>query len=185
MTNKINNTNTIDTNNINYRNSGLYINDNFFNKHDRVFDFTDQGYLEFDQYEKLLEENNYFEDEVQEYIEQLDEEDKNKDEVELKQEASDEIIKSILLWTIYFEPAIFDKKIAKKCHLIAFKYNDKELLALNGCGMNLSQKLDAYQALTDNTIDKYSTFFSQYDYFKYVVSESVAEEVKQAITKYK
>ena len=181
------NTNTIDINNINFRDSGIY-NDSeaFYQKHKNIFDFEENGYIKFEQYEKLEEENNYFEDEVEVYINELEEEDRaSKDEDELRSEARDAIVERILTWLVYFEPQKFDKKIAKKCDLVAFTYKDIELLGLSGCGMDLSPRLDAYQALTTSTIDKYSTFFSQYDYFKNVVGQSVAEEVKQAITKYK
>lgn len=180
-------TNTIDINNINFRDSGIH-NDSetFYQTHKNIFDFEENGYIEFEQYEELQEENNYFEDEVEVYINELEEEDRaSRDEDELKLEARDAIVERILNWLIYFEPQKFDKEIAKKCGLVAFTYKDIELLGLGGCGMDLSPKLDAYQALVDGTIDKYSTLFSQYDYFKDVVGQSVTEEVKQAITKYK
>jgi hypothetical protein len=57
-----------------------------------------------------------------------------------------------------------------------------KLLALSGCGMDLSPRLDAYQALTDTTIDKTSYLFTRPDYFEYVLGSTVVEKVKQVIS---
>lgn len=66
--------------------------------------------------------------------------------------------------------------------LIPFTSDRLNLLALAGCGMDLSPKLDAYQALTDNTIDKGSRLFTDNGYFKHVVGSSLAKKVKQAVS---
>ena len=86
-----------------------------------------------------------------------------------------------------FEPIIFNKKIALECDLIPFtlETEDKtlQLLALGGCGMDLSPRLDAYQFLTDNTIDKNSLYFTDQNYFKNVVGESVTNQIKRILHK--
>lgn len=86
------------------------------------------------------------------------------------------------MWPIYFEPFIYHEKIAIVCHLLAFKFRGQKLLALGGCGQDLSPKLDAYQASTSGTIDRNSTFFTQKDYFKYIVGKDVTKQVEKAIT---
>lgn len=48
--------------------------------------------------------------------------------------------------------------------------------------MDLSPKLDTYQALTDHTIDKYSRLFSDLKYFEAVVGKSLTEGVLKAIS---
>lgn len=84
-------------------------------------------------------------------------------------------------WTIYFSPCRKDDKIARDCGLFPFEYDGEFYLALGGCGMDLSPKLDAYQALTDGTIPKGSQFIEQPDYAKYVVGEETYNKVMEAI----
>ena len=43
--------------------------------------------------------------------------------------------------------------------------------------MDLSPKLDTYQALTWGSIDKHSRLFSDLSYFKYVVGENTTTKV--------
>lgn len=80
----------------------------------------------------------------------------------------DEQYESLAYWTIYFEPRHFDVETAVRCGLTPFSYDEMDLLALGGGGMDLSPKLDAYQALMDGTIPTNSQFFQQVDYFDYV-----------------
>jgi hypothetical protein len=75
---------------------------------------------------------------------------------------------TLAYWTIYYEPWVQDEDAAWRSGLFPFKYEGKFLLALGGCGMDLSPKLDCYQALTRGTIDRGSTLFSQVSYFDYV-----------------
>ena len=60
-------TNTINTNNINFRESGIY-SETFYQTHKNIFDFEEKGYIKYEQYEKLIEDNNSFQDEILEYI---------------------------------------------------------------------------------------------------------------------
>ena len=86
-----------------------------------------------------------------------------------------------------FEPIIFNEKIALECGLIPFTLETEDetlqLLALGGCGMNLSPRLDAYQFLTHNTIDKNSLYFTDQNYFKNVVGESITNQIKRTLQK--
>ena len=85
-------------------------------------------------------------------------------------------------WTIYYEPDIFDENIAWEVGLFPFEYDGLALLALGGCGMDLSPKLDAYQALTDGSIPARSEFLKNPNYAKYVVGEETFNKVMKAIT---
>lgn len=84
---------------------------------------------------------------------------------------------ALAYWTVYFEPDYFDADVAQKVGLVPFEFGDLQLLALGGCGMDLSPKLDAYVALTTSHIPENSQFFRQRDYFDYVVGSSIAQEV--------
>ena len=53
---------------------------------------------------------------------------------------------------------------------------------ISGCGMDFSPRLDAYQALTNNTIDERSYLFLDFDYFEYVVGKTLTERVLEAIS---
>lgn len=90
-------------------------------------------------------------------------------------------IEVLSYWTIYFSPRREDDKIARDCGLFPFEYDEEFYLALGGCGMDLSPKLDAYQALTDSSIPKRSQFIQQPDYAKYVVGEEIFNKVMEAI----
>ena len=91
------------------------------------------------------------------------------------------IIDAISYWKIYYSPDYYNESLAYECGLVPFQFDDKKLLALGGCGMDLSPKLDAYQALANRTIDKNSTFFKQKDYFSYVVGDKITQRVEKAI----
>lgn len=102
-------------------------------------------------------------------------------------EDSDDIFEALSYWSVYFEPkCYFDEELAYKCRLTPFKYYNEEtgeklnLLALGGCGMDLSPKLDAYQALTVGSIDKKSCLFDPYNgknCFEHVVGKELTKEV--------
>ena len=93
-----------------------------------------------------------------------------------------------------FEPIIFNEEIALDCGLIPFNYNfelfgNANFLALGDSGFdpsiktNLLFKLDAYQVLTDNSIDKDSPFFGTYikDIAKRVLGDEIYNRVIEAI----
>lgn len=95
-------------------------------------------------------------------------------------------------WTVYFEPEYFDEDIAWEVGLFPFEFDGRDLLALGGCGMDLSPKLDAYQALVVSSVPKDSNFAESRgfgstegnrDYAKFVVGETVYNKVMDAITK--
>jgi hypothetical protein len=93
-----------------------------------------------------------------------------------------------------FEPLIFNEEIALDCGLIPFNYNFElfgniNFLALGDSGFdpliktNLLFKLDAYQALTDNSIDEHSPFFGKdsKDIAQRVLGDEVNNRVIEAI----
>lgn len=98
-----------------------------------------------------------------------------------------DIMRDLDYWKVYFEPPIFDADLARKCGLVPFTYHGddgiKNLLALAGCGMDLSPKLDAYQALMSGSLPRDSRFIDDDDYAKYVVGEKIYEEVIEEATK--
>ena len=66
--------------------------------------------------------------------------------------------------------------------LAPFKYSELNLLALSGCGMGFSPRLDAYQVLTNHTIDKASYLFLDISYFEHVAGEAITEQVRKIIS---
>jgi hypothetical protein len=94
----------------------------------------------------------------------------------------DEVINSetyerLAYWTIYFEPDYKDVDIATQVGLTPFEYDGTFYLALGGCGMDLSPKLDAYVALVYGRIPKDSLFFSDRSYFEYVVGKHAYDSI--------
>jgi hypothetical protein len=90
-------------------------------------------------------------------------------------------IEALAYWTIYFSPDNWDEETAWRVGLFPFEFDDENYLALGGCGMDLSPKLDAYQALVDGTIPSSSRFRDDCSYAKYVVGEELYNEVMEAI----
>lgn len=104
-----------------------------------------------------------------------------KGEEDEEQDGYFEAQESLAYWTIYFKPRCEDIEVALECGLVPFYYNEEFYLALGGCGMDLSPKLDAYQALVANTIPKDSQFFRQMDYFEHVAGKELTKKVKKSI----
>ena len=104
------------------------------------------------------------------------------DEIEQNDALIDYFWEKLSYWEIYFQPLKYNEEIAHECGLIPFKYNNLELLALGGCGMDLFPRLDAYQALTDGTIDKQSKLFREKSYFEQVVGTDLTKEVIKVIS---
>ena len=100
---------------------------------------------------------------------------------QLKEQISNLFLENIDYYPTYFQPLIFNEEIALECSLTPFTHYELNLLALSGCGMDFSPRLDAYQALTDNTIDERSYLFLDFDYFEYVVGKTLTEKVLEAI----
>ncbi len=92
------------------------------------------------------------------------------DKDEARIQAANELFENLAYWTLYFAPEFEEVETALKCGLTPFRFYDEDagdvfFLALSGSGMDLSPKLDAYQALTSGTIDPGSKLFRQPDYF--------------------
>lgn len=79
----------------------------------------------------------------------------------------------------------FNEKDAYECSLIPFSIycadedKDIHLLALAGCGMDLSPRLDAYFFLQTGKMDHESTYFSDKEYFKSLVSTEIFNEIDE------
>ncbi len=87
----------------------------------------------------------------------------------------------------YFEPFIFDEKIALECFLTPFTFKGKGMLALSEYyGTDVFPRLDAYQALVHNSIDRKSGFLvtGADDYFESAVGKEVSKKVLQVIKRY-
>lgn len=78
----------------------------------------------------------------------------------------------------------YDEEDAYKCKLVPFTIYDYDentttyLLSLGGCGMDLSAKLDAYFFLQTGKMDPASTYFSDKDYFKSMVSDEIFNAIE-------
>lgn len=84
---------------------------------------------------------------------------------------------ALAYWTVYFEPRIYDADIAIRCGLTPFTYKDTEYLALGGCGMDLSPRLQAYMMLTSNWgMPTDCRLLSDDSYFRSVVGDSITDE---------
>lgn len=116
----------------------------------------------------------------------------NLDEDQINELIDDDFFNDIQTHHTLYEPLIFNETIALDCGLIPFIYKDDnkyELLALGDSGFdpviktNLLFKLDAYQVLSNNTIDEHSPFFSRYsrDIAKKVLSDEIYNRVIETI----
>lgn len=168
---------------INYSESGLYMEPYFTKVYNLLGQIQKHGEYELVEYNRGLFKAHYGNN--------SDEEEKEDDENDNEGEDDEEL--NNLFWeglsykTVYFKPLEYNEEIAFECGLIPFKYcgeeKELELLALGGVGMDLSPRLDAYQALTDGTIDKGSKLFSEKRYFQQVVGKELTEKVLKAICK--
>jgi hypothetical protein len=170
---------------IRFFNSGLY-NEPFFYKQyevEHVFDniADDWSYREFVNYNYDLMKTRYSESELT-----------NLDEDQINELIDNDFFEDINGHYTLYEPTMFNEEIALDCGLIPFIYkgdNNYELLALGDSGfdpsikINLLFKLDAYQVLTDNSIDEHSSFFGTYtkDIAKRVLGDEVYNRVIEAI----
>ena len=171
---------------IKFFNSGLY-NEPFFykqNEVEHVFDNIDDdySYREYVFFNYDLMKTRYGEAEL------------NLEEDEIDDLIDNDFFDDINDHHTLFEPLIFNEEIALDCGLIPFNYNfelfgNANFLALGDSGFdpsiktNLLFKLDAYQVLTDNSIDEHSTFFGTYskDIAKRVLGDDVYNRVIKAI----
>lgn len=123
-------------------------------------DLVKQHVLDREDYENATEE--YFEDEVQE-----------------------EFYNKVFMYNYYRKVSRnnYSEENAYKCDLIPFKITgddeDTYCLALGGCGMDLSPRLDAYYFLQTGNMDPSSRYFSDdKDYFKSLVSEEIFNAIE-------
>lgn len=167
-----------------------HTNNDFFDSDNNLYDrsdfwelvsFPDEVYDD-----TLLNSNEAYQSEL-EGITDEDEIKEKKDEIRNKyiDEARKEVEESLTYWTVYFKCYQEDIDIAIKCGLIPFTFDDEFYLALGGCGMDLSPRLNAYQALTNNSIPSSSQLLTDENYFSHVVGTEITEEVKNAIKRKK
>lgn len=173
---------------IRFFNSGLYNEPSFYTQHKTIDVFNniaidDDSYKEYVSYNFDLIKTRYSEAEL-----------KTLEECEIYDIVSNDFFEDINNHHTLFEPLIFNEEIALDCGLIPFNYNfellgDVNFLALGDSGFdpliktNLLFKLDAYQVLSDNSIDEHSPFFGTYskDIAKRVLGDDVYNRVIKAI----
>lgn len=98
-----------------------------------------------------------------------------------------DVIEALAYHVVYFEPRTFDEDVAHECHLVPFLWRppegeDLDLLALGGCGMDMSPRLDAYQALVDGTLPSNSMLLSEINrnYCESLIGKATMEKALQA-----
>jgi hypothetical protein len=91
----------------------------------------------------------------------------------------------ICMLNVFYEPRVVDEDAAFKAKLMPFCYrscDDDEIfmLSLAGCGMDLSARLDLYQALTSKTLPSDSQAFNvnNKDFFRSVCGVEAEEVLK-------
>ncbi len=155
-----------------YFDSGLYEHA-FYTKHEIDFDSDKTAYEDIEYSSELLGEH-YKRDIGLEYS----------DEDDQWEQVREMFWDNVSCCPICFEPLIFNEEIALECFLTPFTFKEKGMLALPGYGIELTPRLEAYQTLVHNTIDRKSRFFSSGadDYFESaLVGKEVSKKVLQAI----
>jgi hypothetical protein len=111
--------------------------------------------------------------------------DNEEDEESLFEIVEQKFWENLSYWNTYFEPLVFNEEVALECNLTPFTYKDVNLLALSGCGMDLSPRLDAYQALAHGTIDRDSSFFSinNNEYFEYMAGKEIVNKMNEILNR--
>jgi hypothetical protein len=88
---------------------------------------------------------------------------------------------------VYYEPLIFDSRKALMCNLLPYRWYGDKLLATGFCeieGENITKpRLDAYEALTRNTISQDSLIFSNHRHFKKVIGKELTKEIMRLVIK--
>ena len=161
--------------------SGLYM-EPFFTKVKNLMDkIHDNNEFDLIEYNYDLLKKDYIDNSADESI------NFSEDDESYSQELNEYFWEKLSYWPTYFKPLKFNEEIAYQCDLIPFVYRgyekDIKLLALGGCGMDLSPRLDAYQALTDRTIDPYSKLFYERNYFEYVMGKYLTDEILKIVSK--
>ena len=96
-----------------------------------------------------------------------------------------DIGETLAYWTVYFSPpsGMVDEALAFRCGLVPFRYKGRAYVALGACGMDLSPRLDAYQALATGSLPSDSEFIRNPDYARAVVGDELFEAVMKAVQK--
>ena len=109
-------------------------------------------------------------------------------EEEFIEEVRSDYIERIHFIPTLYSPACdydYDEQIAYDCGLIPFKYKDFNLLALGGCGQDLSPRLDAYQALISGTVDRNCNIQSKdkavLEWYEYILGSKVLDQILNAL----
>lgn len=88
---------------------------------------------------------------------------------------------SLFIYNYVYIPDVEDSEVAFECGLIPFELDGTFYLALGGCGMDLSPKLDAYVCLTEGRIPESSMLLQDKKYSEYVVGKELyAEAMRRA-----
>ena len=145
----------------------------FYQRNDHIYDSS----------EYWFEEVIFPEEAIEHEKKTILDENPDVDEHEATCEAMGQLMDDLAYWTIYYKPDIQDVEAALKSGLTPFEYQGDFYLALGGCGMDLSPKLEAYQCLTSGTIPEGSHFLRYPDYFRNVVGNSTADEAFAACTR--
>lgn len=170
---------------LSYRNSGLYFEPFFEKINIQIFNLQENWEdIEIPQF--LIEKE--FREVTNHPRKRIDFDNLNSADEETYYECKFSLLNAVLILNTVYQPIIFDEEIADLCGLIPFSirtsYEDYELLALGGCGMNMAYKLEAYQLIVDGTCDKNSYFARDgINYLKTYYSENspVIKEIKKII----
>ena len=106
------------------------------------------------------------------------------DEDDIVDRVREDFYNNAFIYNTYYEvdACHYNEDAAYKCNLIPLKIsNDDEdiyLLALGGCGMDLSPKLDSYFFLHTGKMDSASRYFNDKDYFKSLVSTEIFNAIE-------
>ena len=133
-------------------------------------------------------------EELQEQIDKLDDEEKDTTELEaeLEQLEDAEMEYDEIYWdTVWRYRGKVNVELAQRLHLGVLELlrpipgtdydQGDQFMFLRGCGMDLSPKYAAYQALEFGRIDGYADKFRDPGYFKMVVGEEIFGEVCEAL----
>jgi hypothetical protein len=159
----------------NYYNSGLY-SDPFFIKHKDNFDLFNDGYLD--------DEIEFDADLFAKHFNLNSNDLLGTPQNEPSDHAGSLLLQYLPTWPSYFEPLIFTETTALACGLVPFILTPQRLclVVVSVCNCDFYTRLDAYQALTNKTIDPNSYLFSDFDYFQSLVGKELTEKVLEAIS---
>jgi len=152
-----------------YFKSGLCEGKAFYTKHELNF-ASNTNLWEDVEYNKELLAQHY----QDHYYFTYDEE----DEGDKWDQVYEQFWEALSYWNAYFEPMVFNEDIALECGLTPFTYKGDHMLALSACGMDLSPRLEAYQALVHGTIDERSKLLSKQgrEWFEQVMGYEITQK---------